>query len=88
MSASVQAALAAVSGEDAAKTAAAACLVMKLAGEEAERLTLKIQADRGVRPGLPPGLSTFRWAFMDALTWIDDELLEKAFKEKCEVRDA
>lgn len=88
MSASVQAALAAASREDPLRTAAAACLVMKLAGEEAERISRKIQAGYGVKPGLPLGLSTFRWAFMDALSWIDDEALEKAFAEKCEVRDA
>jgi len=88
MSASVHASLAAVMPDELAKASVAACLVMKLAGEEAERLTRKIQEERGVRPGLPLGLSTFRWAFMDALSWIDDEALERAFAEKCEVRDA
>jgi len=88
MSASVHASLAAVMPDDLVKASVAACLVMKLAGEEAARLSAGIQEGRGVKPGLPLGLSTFRWTFMDALSWIDDEALEKGFAEKCEVRDA
>jgi hydroxyethylthiazole kinase len=78
MGASVIASLAAVSGGAYLHASLSGCLAMKLAGEEAERIA------QAARPGGAPGLSTFRWALMDALGWLDDAALDAARKAKCE----
>lgn len=81
MSASILASLAAVSGGAYLSAAVSSCLTMKLAGEEAERVVL------AVNPGFAPGLSSYRWALMDALSWMDDAALDAARKLKCEAID-
>lgn len=82
MSASLAASLAAVSGENLLQAALSSCLAMKLAGEEAERIALA--SGRGGTPGL----STFRWALMDALGRLDDLTLDARRAERCGVLDA
>ncbi len=64
MSASVLACLAAVSAGNYLEAAVSCSLLMKLAGEEAQRR-------RMLKDG---GLSSFRWALMDELGRVDDEI--------------
>lgn len=70
MTASLAASFAAVADGDSLGAAAAACLAMKLAGEEAERRSAGA------------GLASYRVALMDALSRTDAADLEKAARER------
>lgn len=87
MSATVQACMAAIAPDELLDAAVSACLLMKLAGEKAAELSAAIQTSHGIASSLTPGLSTFRWALMDSLCWIDDQALETAREKYCEVQD-
>lgn len=79
MSASLLACFAALNPEEKLSAAKACSLCMKLAGELALKESLA-KSPRGT-----PGLSTFRWALMDALCYLEDADLEEVLEERWEL---